>query len=158
MASKYRAKWNDNSAGKDGKPESGTTEIRINDLNAGNLAAQITLLGNLLAAFQTMSLGLLAHETIVLSDTFSNAGFAAEKAAQRETKWLVSMEDNTTHRIETFTIPCADTSLLPDNHSELIDLSAGAGLALKTAVEAVYRTIGGNTATIVSCKYVGRNL
>lgn len=157
MASKYRARWADSTAGKDGKPETATMEIRINDLNAGNLAAQITLLGNLLTAAQNMSIGLLHHETIVLSDTFSNAGFAADHAAQRENKWLTTMEDNTTHRVEVFTLPCADLSLLPDNHSELIDLSAGEGLAWKQAVEAVYRTVSGNTATMVSCRFVGRN-
>lgn len=157
MASKYRAKWADSTSGKDGKPETATMEIRVNDLNAGNLAAQITLLGNLLTAAQAMTLGLLHHETIVLSDTFSNAGYATDKAAQRENKWLTTMEDNTTHRVETFTLPCADTSLLPDNHSELIDLTANEGLAWKTAVEAVYRTIAGNTATMVSVKFVGRN-
>lgn len=157
MASKYRARFADSTAGKDGKPETATMEIRVNDLNAGNLAAQITLMGNLLTAAQAMSLGLLHHETIVLSDTFSNAGFATDKAAQRENKWLTTMEDNTTHRVEVFTLPCADTSLLSDNHSELLDLSANEGLAWKTAVEAVYRSISGNTCTMVSVKFVGRN-
>lgn len=158
MASKYRARFHDYSAGKDGKPEGSNVEIRINDLNAGNLVAQQALLATLLTQLQALSLGLLAHETIVLSDTFSSAGFATDKAAQRENKWLVSMEDDTTHRVEVFTVPCADTSLLSDNHSEALDLSAGTGLAFKNAVEAVYRSIAGNTATMVSCTFVGRNL
>lgn len=157
MASKYRVRYNDSTEGKNGLPESSSTEIRIVTLTAGNVAATEALLGTLLTAIQGMSLGLLANETIVWSDTYSAAGFAADKAAQRELKWLVSMEDNTTHRIESFTIPCADTSLLPNSHSESIDLTAGAGLALKNAVEAVYRSINDHSCTMVRVKFVGRN-
>lgn len=157
MASKYRTRWNDSTAGKDGKPESSTMEIRINDLNAGNLAAQQALLATLLDAADDLTIALLAHETVILTDTFSSAGFAASKLAQRENKWLTTMEDNTTHRVEVFTLPGADLTLLSDNHSELLDLSAGVGLAWKNAVEAVYRSISGNQCTMVSVKYVGRN-
>lgn len=157
MASKYRIVYNDYSKGKDGKPEQGAMEIRILDLNAGNLAASITALGDLLTATQAISLGLLAHETITLSDTYSNAGFATDKAAQREQKWLVSMEDNTSHNVYSFTIPCADTSLLANNN-ETLDLSAGAGQTFKQKLEAVYRTKEGNAGTVISVKYVGRNL
>ena len=157
MASKYRIRYNDSTAGKNGLPESANTEMRIVTLTAVNVAATEVLLATLLGAIQAMSLGLLANETITWSDTYSNAGFATDKAAQRENKWLISMEDNATHRIESFTIPCADTSLLPNNHSESIDLSAGAGLALKNAVQAVYRSINDNAATMVRCKFVGRN-
>ncbi|HEY6020599.1 MAG TPA: hypothetical protein VIY48_12130 [Candidatus Paceibacterota bacterium] len=158
MASKYQVRYNDSTAGKNGKPESAGTSIRIITMTAGNAAATVTALGTLLTAIQAVSLGLLANETIVWSDTYSNAGFATDKHAQRENKWLVTMEDNTTHRTESFTIPCADLDLLPDNHSELMDLTAGAGLALKQAVEAVYRSVEDNACTIVSVKFVGRTL
>lgn len=158
MASKYRARYHDYTAGKDGKPESATVEIRVADLNAGNLAGEQAKHATFLTAMQALSLGLLAHETVILTDTFSNAGFATDTAAQRENKWLVTMEDNVTHRIESFTIPCADHSLLSSNHSELLDLANDPGLAFKNATQAIYRTISGNAATMVSVKWVGRNL
>lgn len=158
MASKYQIRYNDSTAGKDGKPESASMDIRVTDLNAGNLAGELVKLASLLTATQALSLGLLANETIVLSDTYSNAGFATDKNAQRENKWLVTMEDNVTHFTYGFTIPCADLSLLPDNHSQYLDLTAGAGLAFKNAIEAVWRSKAGNLGTIVSVKHVGRNL
>jgi hypothetical protein len=157
LASKYRIKYNDSTAGKSGKPESANMEIRVITLTPANVAAEITALGTLLTATQAMSLGLLASEQIVYSDTYSNAGFATDKAAQREQKWLVSMEDSVTHRVETFTVPCADTSLLPDNHAETLDLTASPMSGFKSAVEAVYRTINDHSAVMVSIKYVGRN-
>lgn len=158
MASSYQLRYNDSTRGKNGKPESATMEIRWTTLTAGNLVGEQAKLATLLAAVQAVSLGLLANERIVLSDTYSGAGFATDKNAQRETKWLISMEDNVTHRLESFTIPCADLTLLPDNHEEFLDLTSGAGQTLKNAIEAGYRSINDNACTVVSIKHVGRNL
>lgn len=160
MASKYALRYNDSTKGKNGKPESSNMEIRITTLTAGNLVGEQTKLQTLLTAVQAVSLGLLANERITLSDTYSNAGFATDKQSQRETKWLVSMEDNVTHRVESFTIPCADLSLLPDNHDQTLDLAtpASPGANLKAAIEAVWRSMNDNAGTVISVMHVGRNL
>lgn len=88
----------------------------------------------------------------------ANTGPAANKAAQRENKYLVSfIEDVAGGKRGTFEIPCADTALLVAN-TDKIDLSAGAGLALKTQAESYILSTDGNAILVTSVQFVGRKL
>lgn len=157
MSSMYEITYNDHTLNNSGTPEKGRMKVHITDINAGNLATVATALATLLAAIQAIVIGELAHETIILSNTFSSAAPASSPLAQRENKWLVRYTDTTTHRIFKTEIPTADLSLLGSN-SEFLDLSAGAGLAFKTAFEAVVKSIAGNAVAVVSVQFVGRSL
>ena len=77
----------------------------------------------------------------------------------REDKWLVRIEDNTTFKRSSFTIPTADPSTITfvagtDN----IDLSVGAGATAKANIEAFVESPDGNAITVLSIEYVGRNI
>lgn len=136
--------------------ESSTFGLRIPDLNAGNIAAQLALLATLRAAVEAVVLGTLRkEETSAIVDEI--AGVApADGFAQRETKWLVSGVDSTGLPC-TLEIPCADLDLLPGG-SGVLDISAGVGLALADALDAVWRSRSGNAVTVSKIIHVGRNL
>jgi hypothetical protein len=78
--------------------------------------------------------------------------------AQKEIRWLVRYTDNTTAEKFRFEIPTADGSLLTGNGgTDILPLGAGAGAALKSAIEAAGRSPNGNAITVSSVELVGRN-
>jgi hypothetical protein len=123
--------------------------------------AQITALFD---AVDDVILGKLQGSSLVTeADKDAAQAGLASGAATRNNKWLCTYQDNTdasTHRLE---IPTADLALqaVPGN---TLDLSAGVGLALKTAFEAAVKSPiypgqgGGNAVTLLSVEYVGRSL
>lgn len=151
MASQYGVTY------KDYGRETASTRFDITQMNAGNLVATQGLLTTLLAAIQAVSIGELQTERIVLSNTFSSAAPASSPLSQRENKWLVTMEDSTTHKQFRHEIPCADLTLLGGN-SEFLDLSADEGLALKNALDAVVISPAGNSSVCASIQFVGKRL
>jgi len=136
--------------------ESSTFGIRIPDLNAGNIAAQLALLATLRAAIEAVVIGTLRREeTSAIVDEI--AGVApADGFAQRETKWLVSGNDSA-GLSATVEIPTANLALLPGG-TGVLDLSAGVGLALSDALNAVWRSRAGNVVTVSRIIHVGRNI
>lgn len=136
--------------------ETSTFGLRIPDLNAGNIAAQLALLATLRAAVEAVVIGTLRkEETSAITDEI--AGVApADGFAQRETKWLVSGVDSTGISA-TLEIPTADLDLLPSG-SGTLDLTAGVGLALANALNAVWRSRAGNVVTVSRIIHVGRNI
>ena len=87
-----------------------------------------------------------------------SAGPAADSEANRGSKWLFRTQDGVTGKIYTNEIGTADGTVLPSTDSDFIDLTAGVGLALKTAWEAVYRSEDGNAGTLLSVQQVNRAL
>lgn len=136
--------------------ETSTFGLRIPDLNAGNIAAQLALLATLRAAVEAVVIGTLRkEETSAITDEI--AGVApADGFAQRETKWLVSGVDSTGISA-TLEIPTADLDQLPSG-SGTLDLTAGTGLALANALNAVWRSRAGNAVTVSRIIHVGRNI
>ena len=76
--------------------------------------------------------------------------------ATRFRKWQIQVQDTTTGVIYTHEIGTADASQLPSASSDFLDLSAGVGLALVTAIEAAYESPDGNAGTVVSIREVSR--
>jgi len=136
--------------------ETSTMGLRIPDLNAGNIAAQLALLATLRAAVEAVVIGTLRkEETSALVDEI--AGVApVDGFAQRETKWLVSGTDSIGLSV-TLEIPTADLDLLAGG-SGTLDISAGPGLALANALNAVWRSRAGNAVTVSRIIHVGRNI
>ncbi len=80
----------------------------------------------------------------------------ADDLANRGDKWLLRAQDSTTGKIYTHEIGTADFSQLPSPTSDYLDLTAGVGLALKTAFDAAYESPQGNTGVMLSCQQVTR--
>lgn len=118
--------------------------------------ANITTLFN---ALDGVSIGAFGQSKLVTeADKDAGPGGSAGSAlAQVEIKWLVRYHNNATLKNRTLEIPCADLTLLGSG-SEFMDLSAGAGLALKNAWDAHVTDPETNDATTLdSVQFVGRN-
>lgn len=76
--------------------------------------------------------------------------------AQRELKFFCRYIDNVNSKEYSFTIPCADAALTVGN-TDMIDLAAGAGLALKSAFDTHCLSELGNAVTLNSVELIGRN-
>jgi hypothetical protein len=150
--------YNDNTVKSNGAPESSNLEIAIIPLTAANVVATSTLVDNLTAAIEAVSLGNLAKTSLTFERDFISSAPASLQAAQRENKLLLRYHGSTSNRKMTKSIPCFDLTLLP-NHSEFLDLTADEGLDLKTAFEAVVRNDQDESETVIldSAQFVGRN-
>jgi hypothetical protein len=105
--------------------------------------------------------GVIANEQQDVFNTILSQALPTDQDAQRGNKWLVSYHDNTQFfdppvnaipndaylRKFRVMIPTANNSLLADNENDL-DITAGAGLAFKTAFEAVAKSPAGGTVVI----------
>ena len=88
-------------------------------------------------------------------------GPSAEAFAQRGNKWLlrvsVPLDKQGDGDIYTHEIGTADNAQLPSTDSDFLDLTAGVGAALKTALETVYESPEGNPGTLLSVQQVNRS-
>lgn len=152
----YSLTQNDNTAIP--RQESTNTSVAITTLNAGNLVAQTALISDLENALEGICIGNPARSEIVLNRTVISTAPASDPFAQRETKWLIRYHGVTLGEKFQVTLGTADLDQLTGN-SEFLDLTAGTGLALKTAWEAIVKSPGdGAEGTVLdSVQFVGRN-
>lgn len=94
-------------------------------------------------------------ETVV--DTGS-AGPSTDPEANRGSKWLFRIQDSTTGVIYNHELGTADGSVLPSPDSDFLNLGAGVGLALKSAIDAAWRSPVGNVGVLLSVQQVNRAL
>lgn len=85
-------------------------------------------------------------------------GPSTDKDAQRGNKWLFRVYDSVGQKTYTHEIGTADNTVLPTAADDFIDLTAGVGLALKTAWDAVYLSPDGNAGSLLSVQQVNRAL
>jgi hypothetical protein len=110
------------------------------------------------AAVQGVSLIDFEGEFIKVLDTPTESDNAASDRAQRELKWLVTYRDPTNVIGNgSFEIGGADTGLLEAN-KDTMDLTAGAGLTLKTDLEANLVSRLGNAIEVLEVRLVGRSI
>lgn len=141
---------------KDHDRELGSVGFRFVLLTAANFDATNTLMDNLITAVTAVQTGVLEVETRIALRDDNNALPPADPFAQRETKWLVRARDSAGDAVQ-FEIPCADLSLLVLNSSNM-DITAGDGLALVTAIEAGVLSKAGLAITVDEVIHVGRNI
>lgn len=148
----------DNTLKPNGEPETGSFQVAITTLTPANVAAQETLAGNLATAIAAISLGNVIQRDLTYWRQQFEKVPAASNLAQRENKWLCRYHDATTFEKFRVSIPCAKLSLLTGN-SEFLDLTAGDGLAFKTAFEAFVKSAqtASNAVILDSVQFVGRN-
>lgn len=147
--------------GNEAHPNGETSHVAFEGvaLTAGNFAAQTALMDTLVAATAAIQEGVLVEDKRMYNYWDVAPGPATAKSAQRERKWLLRFHDDVSHEKFKSEVPCGDSSLLKD-HSEQMDLAAGAGLAFKNAFEAfVVSPVNPAHAVILdSATLVGRNL
>lgn len=136
--------------------ESSSVGIYTTDLTAGNITAQLVEADAVMDAIEAVSLCTLRGRSIIALTEEIAGVLPANGFAQRETKWLVSGVD-VDGVARTMEIPGADLDLLPSG-SGVLDLTAGAGLALKTALDTYWTTPQGVAITVEQVIHVGRNL
>lgn len=134
-----------------------TMSVHSPALNAGNIAAQEGLRAALEAAADAVSLGNSGSERFLATETTVAKNPSTNPLAQRENKWLVSMIESGSGNPVTFTIPCADLSLLAAD-GENMDSTLTEYSDLVTAIEAFVRSNDGNTVTVTSIKFRARTL
>jgi hypothetical protein len=152
---------------RDNTGEVGPVEIHTGAVTAVSLPDLLTEIGALRTAIDGVSIGVMATESLKVFETKLSALKASSQLAQKGVKWLCGYVDNTAffddpvnaipnagyQKVFTFTIPCADLTLLPSGEEEL-NLVAGAGLAFKTAFDATARSPYGGRVLLQYMKYV----
>lgn len=137
--------------------EKSSAGVDIINLTGANFAAQAALLATLRTAIEAVVLGTTVSEQVIATATVFAGGPPIDPFAQRETKWLVSGTDGNGFR-STLEIPTANLALLQPG-TGLMNLTAGAGLALKGALDAVWLSPRSATAIVVdTVLHVGRNI
>lgn len=135
-----------------------SVRFNITTLNAGNYVAVGTAVGALQSAIDAVIVGNLASDRIIAVDNFITRARPASPAAQRENKWLLIYEDNTTHRLYRNELPTADLTLLTGGSDFISDLTVAPWAAFKTAFEAVVLSPAGNATTLREVQFVGKRL
>ena len=131
--------------------------FNIVQLTAANFDAQIALVATLQAAVDNVVLGLFDGKTVSALDVAVGPK-ATDENAQRESKWRVSFTDPTNPIGNgSFEIGMPDLSLLVPGEGNM-NVSAGAGAALVTAIEATVISRLGNAITVDKIVHVGRNI
>lgn len=134
--------------------ELSTVTVQTPALTAANIVATQTLFDNLQTAIQGIADGVLVRRMDVAEITEATPA-PPGAGVQREIKWMARWHDVSGRKYRT-EIPCADLSQAVAN-KDFIDLTAGAGLAFKTAFEAVVKGDDESAATLDDVISVYRN-
>lgn len=140
---------------RDSSNETAVSEWFAGDLTAVSIAGALSDWNDLRTAIDAVITGVQASDRwgdgTVIASTVPTAA-----DCQRGIKWSVLLIDNVTGIRSTRRIPTADLSLLPlvgGKRQEDLDLTAGAGLGLKTAIEAFAKSNVGNAVTVLRVYY-----
>ncbi len=131
--------------------------FRMVQLTSANFDAQIALQDALQTAVNNVSLGTFSGKSLQAVDA-PVAAKATVVNAQRESKWRVTYTDDVDPIGNgSFEIGMPDLSLLIADTGQM-DITAGAGAALVTAIENAIVSVLGNAITVLTIIHVGRNL
>lgn len=136
----------------DNSNEASTTGVRVPDA----ITDANALLLN--AGIAGMSIGTNQRASVIQTRTVFNGSDTppSNKWAQRELKFLCRYSDTVNHKEYSFTIPCADAELTVGN-TDMVDLTVGSGLTLKTRFESHAVSELGNPVTLNSVELIGRS-
>jgi len=127
--------------------------------NAGNLAAQQTLAADLAAAVDDLTIGELTKQQMALVILDAPA-IPTSPYAQREMKWLVSYQGNTSGKLFSTEIAAPDITDNVVPNSDVADLASDDWAAFVTAFEAYVKSPDNGTeaVAVISARLVGRNI
>lgn len=138
--------------------KSGVSVVSAN-LDAGNFAAQQTLALALSVATGALSLADLTKRT--MSDILLDSPSVPTNVyAQREIKWLVQYQGNTSGKLFTLEIPAANLTGNLVANTDIADVSSADWLAWIEAFEDIARSPDNDTETVTfrGARVVGRNI
>lgn len=135
--------------------EGSSVSLQVPDLTAANINTILAQIDALRVALENVTIGTLRQVQVVGSTDIFSGVAPADGNAQRETKWLVQGIDSLGFAVS-MEIPTAQLTLLPSG-SGILDLSAGPGLALKQALDAIWLSRHGDPVTVSRVIHVGRN-
>lgn len=132
--------------------------IHTTDLNAGNIAAQLTLQANLGSAINNITLGTL-YNIRYGNEVVTPGAAPVDPFAQREIKWLIGYRDTVAGGLYTVELGTADLDQLdPNNRNSAHIGDAGVVDQFITDFEAYALSPLGNAVDIEYIRPVGRNL
>lgn len=155
----YALTVTDNTVKSNGQPETGSVVIPVTEMSdSGDNTALIALIGNLETAIVAVILGNIAKKELTFFRDNFTPGPAASNLAQRENKFLCRYHNPTSGAKFQVSLPTADLTKLVA-HTEFVALTAGVGLAVKTAWELVVVDPDDHTTLTIldSMQFVGRN-
>jgi len=139
--------------------EKSTFQVNSIVLNAGNFAAQSTLAATLVAATEDLVIGELTKQTLnqIVLDA---PAVPTNVYAQRELKWLVTYQGDSSGKLFSVEIACPDITdnIVPS--TDLADLASTDWAAFVAAFESFARSPDDltETVTVVSARLVGRDI
>jgi hypothetical protein len=139
---------------KDYNSEGSSVAVRTADMTAANFDASVTAWNGLRDAIEAVTLASLQTVTFLAVVQEPMGALPVSEYARRESKWLVKYQQ-ADGVFGSFEIPAADLTLL-NGRTELMNLGAGAGLALRTAIEANVIGRDGAAVSVIEVQHVGR--
>jgi hypothetical protein len=137
----------------DKQGKTGTVGFYTNEFTAGTFTALNGLIDDAVAAIAAVTLLNLAKDERLASIEKFSVGLPTDSNAVKGVRWLVRGVDSNGNAV-TMQIPGADLSL--STNAKDLDLTAGEGLALKTALDAVWRSNDGESVTTVEVVYLDK--
>lgn len=129
-------------------------------ITAASIAGFLTAFGGMRTALEGITLGTMKQEQWIGDTTLLSNTPPTNVFAQRESKWLVRYQGNTTQKIHNLEIPTADPTGRLIAGTDKADLTEANMAAWVTAFEAFARTPDSDieTVTVLDVTLVGRNL
>jgi len=127
--------------------------------NAGNLAAQQTLAAALVGAVEDLTIGEVTKQQMALVILDAPA-IPTSPFAQRELKWLVQYQGDTSGKLFSTEIAAPDITDNVAPNTDIADLSSTDWAAFVTAFEAYVKSPDNGTeaVTVIGARVVGRNI
>lgn len=143
--------------------EKSSTQVNVAEVTELTLAATATALGTLRTAMNDITLAVVSKSQV--TDTlFDTKVVPTNQFAQRETKWVIIVQDASGNIFKANEIPTADLSLLEAGSKYIVkngvvSVSDPDGFVADfvTAYEAVALSQSGEALTIIDMYQVGRN-
>jgi len=128
-------------------------------LTAGNFAAQQTLAAALAGAIADLTIGELTKQ-IALVPVLDTPAIATDPYAQRELKWLVRYQGDSSGKMFSIEIAAPDITGNVVPNTDVADITSTDWAAFVTAFEAYAKSPDdvAETVTVVDARIVGRNI
>jgi len=139
--------------------EKSSFAVEVDEITGGTFVANDALIDTLVTEVGKITEGLLVKDTRLYQQTGTGTGEAAVATAQRESKWLLTYEDDITLKRYQREMPCpilTGGKLLPGIEG-LADLTETDMATFVTAFEAIVNSPDGNVVSVISLRHVGRN-
>jgi len=138
--------------------EKSTVTVNGEELSAANFDAQATEASALSVAIGVLSIGSLTQRAVT-NVILDSPDIPTNPFAQRELKWLVSYQGDTSGKKYSMEIPCAALTGNVVAGSDLADLTSTPWVNFIAAFEAYARAPDNLTETVsfISARVVGRN-